>query len=506
MRAVIELKRDVDPQRILAALYKYTDMQVTFGVNIMAIAGGKPEQLGIKRAIEYYIQHQETVVTRRTQYELDQAKARLHILEGLIIAVDNLDEVIRIIRAAKNDREAKANLMVRFDLTDIQTQAILDLRLRRLTGLEILSLRAEHAKVVKEIARLEGILGSRRKLMNVIKSELSEIKEKFADARRTQLIREKEEHKIVLDETPEPEEAIVFMTQGGQLRRMHPKFYEKLTPPEDDKDRPQMVFETLSDATLYFFTDLGNCYPLAVASLPETNRPKDRGTLLTGLLAGLAKGEALVRMFCLRPGELETLPDLLFITTGGSVKRTEATAYAVRKTKFAAISLKGEDRLLDVQPIATDSLLLVTVFGMVVHFPIDQISTMGRTTAGVRGMTVDPNDHVLFAIQPVADEGELLLMSDRGYAKKSLLLDFELQNRAGKGLKGFTFQKNGANGTRVAGALYVREPFTFLVRQTKSAPTAMSTEDVHIEARAGKGQMYVMALMDDTVTGLERDS
>lgn len=505
MRAVIELKRDVDAQRVLAVLYKYSDLQVTFGVNMMAIAEGKPEQMGLKRVIECFIRHQVDVVTRRTHYDLDQAKARLHILDGLIIAVDNLDEVIRIIRASKRDKEAKAALMERFGLSELQAQAILDLRLRRLTGLEILSLREEHAKVIKEIERLEAILGSRKKLMGVIKTELLEIRGKYADPRRTRLIREDSNQAVVLDETPEPEEAVVFQTRGGQLRRMHPKWFEKLGVPEDEKDRPRQVFRTLSDATLYFFTDRGNCYPLAVSALAETNRPKDRGSMLTGLLAGLEKGETAVRVLCLRPGGLEALGDLIFFTRDGMAKRTEAGAYAVRKAKFAAVSLKGNDTLLDVQPQVHESALLISKLGMVIHFPMDQISATGRATSGVRAMGLDSADSLEHAFQIVPDEGELLLVSDRGYAKKALIIDFERQNRAGKGLKGFTFQKNGANGERVAGALYVREPYMFTIQQKSSPATVFSTEDVHIEARAGKGRMYVMALMDDTVEAVERE-
>lgn len=504
MRAVIELKRDVDPQRVLAALYKYSDLQITFGVNMMAIADGKPEQLGIRRVIECFIKHQQNVVTRRTRYDLEQLRARLHILDGLIIAVDNLDEVIRIIRAAKNDKEAKAALIQRFDLSELQAQAILDMRLRRLTGLEIITLREEHAKVLKEIGRLEAILSTPKKLMQVIKTELLEIKEKFSDPRRTLLLREEKEEAVVLDETPEPEEAVVFLTYGGQLRRMYLKSYEKLGVIENEKDRPRLVFETWSDATLYFFTDRGNCYPLAVSQLPETNRPKERGTMLSGLLAGLEKGEEAIRILCTRPGELQALGDLLFITRGGLVKRTEAAAYAIRKAKFAAISLKDGDTLLDVQPLTETSLVLVSKRGMVIHFPVEKIPQTGRLAAGVKGMGLDAGDAVGFAMQIVPDEGELLLVSDRGYAKKALIIDFEVQNRAGKGLKGFTFNKNGANGGEIAGALYVREPYLFTIHQHKSPPTTFSTEDVHIEARAGKGRMYVMALMDDAVAGVEK--
>ncbi|MDR0896911.1 MAG: DNA topoisomerase 4 subunit A [Oscillospiraceae bacterium] len=505
LRAVIELRREADPQRVLATLYKYSDLQVTFGVNLMAIADGKPEQMGLRRALSCFIDHQINVLTRRTRYELDQARARLHILDGLIIAVDNLDEIIRLIRAAKNDKEAKTTLMARFALSELQAQAILDLRLRRLTGLEILTLRQEHAKVVKEIDRLEGLLKSRAKLLALLEGELREIREKYADPRRTAIVREEAAQAVVLDETPEPEEAVVFLTAGGQLRRMHPKFFEKLGAPEEEKDRPAAVFRTLSDATLHFFTGHGNVYALSVASLPETNRPKERGTLLTGLLAGLTKGETPVRIFCLRPGELEALGDLLFITKMGLAKRTESAAYATRKARMAALTLKEGDALLDVQPVTRPALLCISRGAQAIQFAIEEIPRTGRAAAGVRAMTLDPGDEIAFALQTIPDEGELLLATDRGYLKKSLLLDFEPQRRGGKGLRAFTLQKNGANGTAIAGALVVREPYQFRIRQKNSPPTAFSTEDVHIEARAGKGRMYVMALMEDTVIGIEQE-
>lgn len=504
LRAVIELKRDADAKRILATLYKYSDLQITFGVNMMAIADGKPEQMGLKRIIECFIAHQKNVITRRTQYEQEQAKARLHVVEGLIIAVDNLDEVIRIIRSSKNEKEAKTTLIAVFQLTETQAQAILDLRLRRLTGLEILTLREEHAKLIKEIERLQLILDSEKKLVSVLKAELSELKKMYGDPRRTALLHEDDMESVTIHDAPIPEEAVVFLTRGGQLKRMYPRYFEKLSETDDQKDTPRFLFQTLSDATLLFFTNLGNCYPLAVASLAETNKPKERGMLLSGLLAGLEKDEKPVRVLCVRPGELESMPDLLFFTEKGMIKRTETSAYTIRKAKFAAITLKKDDALLDVCPLCT-SVLCVTRAGIVIHYGVDDIPSTGRTTAGVRGMTVDDEDRVAFALPIEPDEGELLLVSDRGYVKKVLIIDFEKQNRAGKGLKGFTFLKNGANGQMIAGALYVREPYVFTIYQRNSSPTSFSTEDVHIEARAGKGRMYVMALMDDDVIAAERN-
>lgn len=502
MRAVIELKRDTNPQKMLAALYKYSDLQVTFGVNMVAIAEGKPMQLGLKDVIAHYIRHQKNVVTARTVYDLDQAKARRHILEGLMIAVDNLDEVIALIRASKNPKEAREALIARFGLTDIQAQAILDLRLQRLTGLEILSLREEYRQVCKLIEELEAILANEQKLLHVIKRELAAIREKYTDARRTQIIEVQEDTLTEPDEGPAPEETVVFFTRGGYLRRLWPKAYEKLGPPTEEKEEARYLFHTRTDSILYFFTNKGNCYPLAVSQVPEINRAKERGLLLNGLLAGLEADETLVQLFCVSPGGLASMGDLLFVTQNGMVKRTSASEYAVRKQKYAGISMKAGDALQQVlQIVQNSSLLLISQKGMSIHFTLDQVPTTGRATGGVKGMQLEPHDLVVWS-GLVAEKGEMLIMSDRGYAKRVLMVDFDFQNRNGKGLKAFTFNRNGSNGTGIAAACYVSEPMEVLVCQHSGARSPICTDDVFIEERASKGKMYVFALMDDVITEL----
>ena len=363
LRAVIELKRDSDPQKVLNYLYKYSDLQVTFGVNMVAIADGKPVQMGLKQMIGYFIAHQKRVVTRRTEYELKQAKARAHILQGLMIAVDNLDEVIALIRASKTPKEAKIGLMERFTLTEAQAQAILDMRLQRLTNLEILALRKEYEELLRLIDRLEGILGSERKLLNVIRKELSEIAEEYADARRTTLEDASASPVELPDETPVVEEAVVAYTYGGQLKRMYPAIFRKTPLPtraEDPQEAAQYLFQTSTDETLLFFTDHGNCYPLSVGALNEC-KPKDRGQLLSGVLAGLEDGEKPLLITCGRLADLVKQPDLLFVTKHGMVKRTAAQDYEVRSRKFAAVNLKAGDSLLLVLPLNTrDDLLLLS--------------------------------------------------------------------------------------------------------------------------------------------------
>ena len=295
MRAVIELKKDADVERTLAALYKYSELQDTVGVNMVAIADGKPMQMGLKTILAHYIRHQKEVVTRRTRYDLEQAKARAHILEGLIIAVDNLDEVIRLIRASKTPKEARERLIAAFNLTEIQAQAILDMRLQRLTNLEILTLRNEYAEVLKRIKYLESILKSEKKLISVIRDELMEIREKYADARRTQLVGAFEEAEIVPD-APAADEAVVCMTRAGFVKRMQPKLFEKSVQNGEVPVEPPYRFACETTDKLLFFTDQGNCYPVMVSQVPEC-RVKDRGLPLGGLLAGLAKAKTWFR-FC----------------------------------------------------------------------------------------------------------------------------------------------------------------------------------------------------------------
>ena len=238
MRAVIELKKDVDPEKALAALYKYSDLQVTFGVNMVAIAGGKPVQMGLKEIIAHYIGHQRQVVARRTRYDLEHAQARAHVLEGLIVAVDNLDEVIRLIRASKTPKEAKERLMSAFKLTESQAQAILDMRLQRLTNLEILTLRQEYAQLLKEIARLEAILKSESKLLKVIRDELTQIRAKYADPRRTQIARVEEAPAMLEEEKPLPEETWVVVSRAGFFKRVSPRLYDKYLAAGEEGRRP----------------------------------------------------------------------------------------------------------------------------------------------------------------------------------------------------------------------------------------------------------------------------
>ncbi len=505
LRAIVELKRDVNPEKVLAYLYKYSDLQVTFGVNMVAIAGGKPVQMGLKAMIGYFIQHQKNVITRRTQFELNQAQARAHILQGLMIAVDNLDEVIRLIRSSKTPKEAKGKLMEAFALDDVQAQAILDMRLQRLTNLEILALRKEYEELLKLIARLEGILGSEKKLLAVIRKELLDLAEEYGNPRRTTIEKSQAITLEPEDEQPLPEDCVIAYTWGGQLKRMAPANVRKTPLPtlqEDAKEAPRFLFNAQTDHTLLIFTNLGNCYTLNVGKLQEC-KPRDRGQLLTGVLAGLEEREEALHMVCVPARELARQSDFLFVTKRGMVKRTTAGEFDVRSKKFTAVNIKSGDALLCVLSAPTrDDLLMISRTGMSIRFPLDSVPTQGRISSGVRGISLDAEDEVIFCGQ-LGEKDEVVLLSDRGYGKRVPALEYEAQNRGGKGGKTFLFNKNGSNGKVIAGAAIApSQPYQLMITQLKSPLTALDRDAVAVQGKVSKGVPCVMALMEDVVTGV----
>ncbi|MBR6028173.1 MAG: DNA topoisomerase 4 subunit A [Clostridia bacterium] len=505
LRAVIEVKRDADIDKLLACLYKYSDLQVTFGVNMVAIAGGKPRQLGLREMLACFAQHQKNVVTRRTAFELKQAEARAHILEGLMIAVDNLDEVIRLIRASKTPKEARAALMEAFDLDEVQAQAILDMRLQRLTNLEILNLRKEFEELQKLIARLKGILGSEKKLVQLIVKELKEIAEEFRDPRRTSIERVADVKVEAEDTAPVPEDTVVIYTRAGQLKRAAPAVFRKNplpTPEEDDKQAARWLFEAKTDETLFLLTDRGSCCLLPVSQVAEC-KPRDRGQLLSGLIPGWEDGEEVVQIFCARPAALQEMGDWLFVTKNGMVKRSAAADYAVRTRRTAALNLKKGDSVLTALPLRPDrDLLLITRLGLSIRFTSDSVPVQGRVSGGVKGIALAEDDQVFFACQP-EDEGEVTLITDRGSGKRVPCAEFERQGRGGKGMKAISLMKNGTNGSELAAALAVQPDTELLIRQAASAPTRLPAASIPLQTRAGKGSPLVMAVLNDVVTGAE---
>ena len=507
IRGVIELRKDADAEKVLAFLYKYTDMQKTIGVNIMAIADGKPKQLSLKEANRYYIQHRKNVVTRRTKFDLEKAKAREHILAGLIIAIDNIDEVIRIIRRSKNPTVARDALMKRFSLSQIQAQAILDMRLQRLTALQIEDLRKEYAQILKTIKELEGILASEKKLLKVIENELLEVKENFKSKRRTSFIAQEGVKQVTATDFAVVEDVIVTMSAAGYLKRLPEKQGSKLKADRSNTKESDIILYSVKSSTdkrILIVTNHGNCYRADVADVPDGSKAKERGKQAGTLCGGFEKGETAISVFA-APNE-DAEGDIVFLTKNGIAKRSKLSDYVVRSKKFAGINLKDDDEVIDSQVIidlnADATVLLITKQGMSINVSLDAISVTGRTTAGVRAITLQEKDTVLFA-KVVYGEGEIVLMTDRGYGKRILVADFELQGRNGKGSKVFPFKAGGMiPGSEVVGAIHVTEPVQISIVQKKTGITEINSEAVPIQLRTSKGSPIVMSVLDDVVTGI----
>ncbi|MEG1893132.1 MAG: DNA topoisomerase (ATP-hydrolyzing) [Clostridia bacterium] len=493
MRAVIEVKKDADAEKILQYLFKYSDLQMTFGVNMVAIANGKPQQMGLKQILSHYIAHQEDVVRRRTKFELDAAKRREHILEGLAIAILNIDEVIALIRASKTPKDAREGLMARFALSEVQAQAILDLRLQRLTNLELVAIQNEYKEIRKLIKNLEAILSSEEKLKDVIKGELAEIRRKYGIERRTKLICAQQE--IIVDDSDLKvvEDVAIVIFTDGRLRRISERQYN-VEQIEDEKRL--CTLHTTTDARLRLFTNYGACLVLDVEEIPESKAAL-RAININTLLA-LESGERIVTC-------LDKLPDgkLMFYTKYGYVKCTDTKEYESRVKRITAATVKEGDEIIKVKLRCEESVVLITRAGMSIRFDINTVPEMGRVSAGVRCIKLDEGDEVVF-VEQIGSEGEILTITDSGYAKRSFVFDYEMQGRNGKGMKTFDFKKNGSNGKQIAAALYVREPFDFVIVQVHGLRTLVNTEQVFIDNRAGKGALLVMALLDDLVTDAYR--
>lgn len=505
MRAVIEIKKGHDAEKILGLLYKYTELQSTFGINMMVIADGAPKQLGLVAIIDHYIRHQKNVVTRRTQYDLEKAEKREHILQGLIIAVRNIDEVIRIIRAAKNTEEAKHNLMKRFELTGVQAQAILDMRLARLTNLEVELLEKEYAEVVALIAYLKSILGSETKLLEVIKTELAELRQKYVDKRRTKILDERKAA-IEIDESEfvVSEDCAIVLTRGGSLKRMSTKALQKGIEANDieEKQKPAMLVSSNTAEKLYIFTNLGNMYMLPATSVPEA-RIKDAGKSLNALMSGVEANEEILSILVKDDFKAGLI---YFATAGGLVKATQAAEFDVRKSKIMACGLKEDDILIYARPDdkALPNMLFVTSDGMSINIKKEDISVMGRSGKGVGAIKLGRKADVVLAEQISAElDAKVLSMTEKGYAKQTPLAEFEEQGRNGKGLKAYNLVP--AVGSRLVGALILTEISKITVVQKSGETKKLTTDGVPLDARNTKGEQVVLAIMGDDVVKLYKN-
>ncbi|QMV44495.1 DNA gyrase subunit A [Cohnella cholangitidis] len=519
LRIVVELKKDVDAEGILAYLLKKTDLQTAYNFNMVAIVNKAPRQLGIKQILDAYIEHQKEVVTHRTQYDLEKAEDRAHVLEGLVKALNLLDQIIETIKASKNRMDAQNNLVAKFGFSERQADAILTLQLYRLTNLEITQLEKEHADTLKKIAQLRAILESPRKLMNVIKEELTEIRDKYGIDRRSVIQGEVEEIKVNLEVTVPAEEVLITLSREGYIKRTSLLSFtrsggeiESAGVKEGDVIRWSMNMNTLDP--LLLFTQKGYYYLLPVHQIPEF-KWKETGTAIVNLLP-LAKDDRIVGLITAKTADLAPSVNegeeggasgstLVFVTKRGQVKRTPLVDYATsRSMAIAACKVADGDEIVKVfrsdQP---DDLLLVTEQGMSIRFNLGEVSLQGRVAGGVRGITLRDGDHLADAIPVKGDEGEILVLSDYGYAKRSLLLDYPQQGRGGKGIQTFEFKEGKRvrpNGTKLISAFHVKETVSLLVLTVSGVVSEFDSESAPIDDRKGQGKLMTAVDRGDVLT------
>ena len=495
IRAVVEIRKDYDPKKILNCLLKYSDLQTTFGINMVCIADGQPKQLSLMSVIDHYIDFQKDVVTRRTRYDLEKARQREHILQGLIIAVQNIDEVIRIIKGSSSPKEANAKLMARFSLTQLQAQAILDMRLARLTALEIEALEKEYAFIIETITRLEAILASGQKLMKVIVHELNDIKEKYGEKRRTTILETSHEIEINEEEFKSVEDCVILLTQNDFLKRIAQKSYQKSAISAADSDIVKSVVQSATDRRIQVFTSFGNLYSFPAEDIPEC-KARDKGKPLASILAGINANEGIAGIFSV--SDFST-GDVVFATKSGLIKRTRLSEYDVRNKKIAACGLSPEDSIIAVHllPDETDWLIL-TSSGMAIRFSSADVSGMGRTAKGVKSINLEKGDSVIMA-SPIGEQDDVVMFTDQGYAKITRVANFEVQRRGGKGLKAITLPKNGSAGTYLAAAFSVSEPSGIVVMLKSGQSVELSTEQLERSGRTTKGSSCVITVLGDYI-------
>ena len=488
MRIVIELKRDANANIVLNNLYKHSQMEDTFSIIMLALVNGVPKVLNLKEMLYYYVEHQKDVVTRRTKFELNKAEARAHILEGLRIALDNIDAVISLIRSSKTTGEAKEGLTSKFGLTDIQAQAILDMRLQRLTGLERQKIEDEYSELMKKIEHLRAILSDEKLLLGVIKEEIIAIKDKYADARRTEI--RHAEGEINMRDLIDDEEIAITLTHFGYIKRVPLDTYKSqnrggkgiAAMSTREEDFVKHLVTTSTHSRLLFFTNKGRVFRLDAFEIPEGKR-KAKGTAIVNLLQ-LAPNEKITTLI-----PVDDINDkelyLLLATKKGIVKKTKREEFKnINKSGLIAIGLRSDDELIDVKITNGEKdILLVTENGMSIRFNETDIRPMGRTAMGVKGITLSTEDRVVS--MNLTDEGhELLVVSENGFGKRTDINEYRVQSRAGKGIKTYNiFEKTG----KIVGAEMVDEQDQIMIINSDGILIRLQVEDISIYSRVTSG-------------------
>ena len=487
MRVVIELRRDANANVILNQLYKHTDMQTSFGIINLALVDNQPKVMNLLEMLGYYLKHQEDVVTRRTKYDLNKAEERDHILQGLLIALDNIDEVIQIIRSSANTNEAKTRLMERFGLTDVQSQAIVDMRLRALTGLEREKLENEHKELLARIAELRAILADEKLLLGVIKKEISEIADKYGDDRRSQI--GYDIYDINMEDLIPNENTIIAMTSLGYIKRMTVDNFKSQNRGGKgikgmqtiEEDYIEDLLMTTTHHYLMFFTNFGRVYRIKAYEIPEASRTS-RGTAIVNILQ-LNPGEKISAMIPVK--DYEESKNLFMVTKTGIVKKTSIMEYSnVRKNGLVAINLKENDELIEVKTTDEDSeIFLVTKLGMCIRFKETDVRNTGRTSMGVIGMNLDDGDEII-GMQTNKQGDYLLIASELGLGKRTDINEFTVQKRGGKGVKCYKITDKTGD---VVGVKAVREGQEILMITNAGILIQIPVDQISILGRITSG-------------------
>jgi len=498
MRICIELRKDVNANVIMNQLYKHTQLQDSFGVIMLALVNNQPKVMNLKDMLTYYIRHQEDVVTRRTQYDLNKAEERDHILQGLLIALDNIDEVIRIIRSSANTQAAKEGLIQRFDLSEVQAQAIVDMRLRALTGLEREKLEQEHEELLKKIQEYKAILADKKLLLGVIRNEIMLISDKYGDDRRTKFAYDESE--IGMEDLIPRGNTVIAMTSLGYIKRMTVDNFKTqrrggrgikgMSTIEDDYIEDLLM--TTTHHYLMFFTNFGRVYQLKAYEIPEAGRTA-RGTAIVNLLQ-LNPGEKISAMIPI--SEFEEGKHLFMVTKKGVAKKTPIMEYSnVRKNGLAAISLRDDDELIEVKTTDENSeIFLITKYGMCIRFKETDVRSMGRVAMGVIGMNLDDGDEIV-GMQLNTQGDALLIVSEMGMGKRTSLDEFTVQKRGGKGVKSYRITEKTGN---VVGVKAVKNDNELMMITTEGVIIQIPVCDISVYGRNTSG-VKLINLDDDSV-------
>jgi len=502
LRVVIELRRDVNPQIVLNQLFKHTALEQSYGIIMLAIVDGEPRILNLKEMLYYYLQHQKEVITRRTRYELVKAEDRAHILEGLRIALDNIDEIVNIIRSSENTETAKDNLMVNFALSEKQAQAILEMRLQRLTGLEREKIEDEYEELLQTIAYLRAVLADEKMVLNIIKEELTTIKEKYADKRRTEIVDEIKEFEI--EDLIAAEDVVITLTNHGYIKRLPITTYKSQHRGGRgvagivvrEEDFVENIFISNTHHYILFFTDKGKVHRLKVHEIPEASR-QAKGTAIVNLIQIDAdeKITAVIPVAKFDPDQY-----LLMATKQGIIKKTKLSEFVkLRKGGIIAVNLDKNDNLIKVKLTSGEQeVIIVTKYGKALRFREEDVREVGRVARGVKAITLEQNDEVI-GMELIENNADLLVVTNKGFGKRTALTEFRTQSRGGKGVRCIRLRSKTDS---VIGIRVVKEGNELMLITTEGIVIRLPVDDISIQGRDTQGVRLIKMSEGDSLVAL----